>query len=133
MFYLPDDDAETPVLVVGNLAAGFNSTDETMKVLEYLATATYAERRQSAQLAAQPGEVPWFLSAASGQDLEVYSPIQRNMVEILLAAGTSRFDASDQMPPEVGAATFWSEGTLHVNGDQDALTTATNIEASWPT
>jgi alpha-glucoside transport system substrate-binding protein len=36
------------------------------------------------------------------------------------------------MPADVGAGTFWSEGTSLVNGDQDAQTAADNIEASWP-
>ena len=43
------------------------------------------------------------------------------------------FDASDNMPAEVGTGTFWSEGTSLINGDIDAQEAADNIEASWPT
>ena len=47
-------------------------------------------------------------------------------------ADPAAFDASDQMPAEVGSGTFWTEGTSFVNGDEDAKTAADNIEASWP-
>jgi len=42
------------------------------------------------------------------------------------------FDASDQMPAEVGSGSFWTEGTSFVNGDEDAKAAAANIQATWP-
>jgi alpha-glucoside transport system substrate-binding protein len=36
------------------------------------------------------------------------------------------------MPAEVGAGTFWTEGTSAVNGDKTAQEAADAIEASWP-
>jgi alpha-glucoside transport system substrate-binding protein len=36
------------------------------------------------------------------------------------------------MPADVGAGTFWSEGTALVNGEIDAQTAATRIQESWP-
>jgi len=51
-----------------------------------------------------------------------------------LEAGTGRFDASDLMPTEVGAGSFWSEMMAYVQGGPDSLQTALDdIEASWPT
>ncbi|MEZ5343036.1 MAG: hypothetical protein R2706_16805 [Acidimicrobiales bacterium] len=36
------------------------------------------------------------------------------------------------MPADVGAGTFWTEGTAAINGEQDAQAAADKIEASWP-
>ena len=54
------------------------------------------------------------------------------MLEILASGDPVAFDASDLMPGEVGAGTFWSEGVALVNGDITAQEAADNIEASWP-
>ncbi|HZB78249.1 MAG TPA: ABC transporter substrate-binding protein [Actinomycetota bacterium] len=51
-----------------------------------------------------------------------------------LEAGTGRFDASDLMPTEVGAGSFWSEMMAYMQGGPGSLQTVLdNIEASWPT
>jgi alpha-glucoside transport system substrate-binding protein len=43
------------------------------------------------------------------------------------------FDASDLMPPEVGAGTFWTESVqLVANGPSYLDTALQNIENSWP-
>jgi alpha-glucoside transport system substrate-binding protein len=50
-----------------------------------------------------------------------------------LESGTGRFDASDLMPTEVGAGSFWTEMMAYVEGGPDALQPALDkIEASWP-
>ena len=36
------------------------------------------------------------------------------------------------MPADVGAGTFWTEGTSLVNGDTDVATAAARIQESWP-
>jgi alpha-glucoside transport system substrate-binding protein len=54
------------------------------------------------------------------------------MITSLTGADVVRFDASDLMPGDVGAGTFWTEGTSAVNGEQDAQEAADKIEASWP-
>ena len=36
------------------------------------------------------------------------------------------------MPADVGAGTFWSEGTALVNGDTSPEDAAAAIDASWP-
>jgi alpha-glucoside transport system substrate-binding protein len=62
----------------------------------------------------------------------VYQPLEQSFLEILEAAEIARFDGSDLMPADVGAGTFWSEGTSLVNGDTTAADAAAAIEASWP-
>ena len=54
------------------------------------------------------------------------------MMEIMANAEVARFDGSDLMPADVGAGTFWSEGTSFVNGDKSAAEAAEAIDASWP-
>ncbi len=132
VFYLPDANGDRPVLGAGTLAGAFRDAPEVWAVMEYLSTSDYAEARQVAQTERKGGGLSGFLSAANGQDLSVYQPLEQSFLDILSSAEIVRFDASDLMPPEVGAGTFWSEGTAFVNGDEDAATAAANIEASWP-
>ena len=62
----------------------------------------------------------------------MYQPLEQSFLEILGASEIARFDGSDLMPADVGAGTFWSEGTSLVNGDITAEEAAATIEASWP-
>ncbi len=132
VFYFPDINGDRPVLTAGTFAAAFNDRPATMAVLNYMATADYAENRQRAQTEALDGGLSGFLSAAQGQDPSVYQPLEQGFLDILQSSELSRFDASDLMPADVGAGTFWSEGTSLVNGDQDAQEAAEKIQASWP-
>lgn len=51
-----------------------------------------------------------------------------------LASGTGRFDASDLMPGEVGAGSFWTGMVRYMQDGPDALQGILDeIEASWPT
>ncbi len=132
VFYFPDVNGDKPVLTAGIFAAGFNDDPATMAVLDYIATADYAETRQRNQTEAVGGGLSGYLSAAQGQDPSVYQPLEQSFLEILNAALIARFDASDLMPADVGAGTFWTEGTSLVNGDITAQEAAAAIQASWP-
>jgi alpha-glucoside transport system substrate-binding protein len=51
-----------------------------------------------------------------------------------LATGTGRFDASDLMPGEVGAGSFWTGMVQYMQEGPDSLQGILDeIEASWPT
>lgn len=132
VFYFPDINGDTPVLTAGIFAAAFNDDPATMAVMNYIATASYAETRQKLQTEAVGGGLSGYLSAAQGQDPAVYQPLEQSFLEILNASQIARFDGSDLMPADVGAGTFWSEGTSLVNGDTTAEEAAAKIEASWP-
>ncbi|MGB3736919.1 MAG: ABC transporter substrate-binding protein [Ilumatobacter sp.] len=132
VFYFPDIDGSRPVLTAGTLAAAFNDDEATMAVLEFIASAEYAEIRQAEQTAQLDGAISGFLSAAQGQDESVYQPLEQNFLSILADAEVSRFDGSDLMPSSVGAGSFWTEATSLVNGDIDAQEAADRIEDSWP-
>ena len=120
------------MLTAGFFAAAFNDDPATMAVMNYIATAEYAETRQKNQTEAVGGGLSGYLSAAQGQDPSVYQPLEQSFLEILGASEIARFDGSDLMPADVGAGTFWSEGTSLVNGDSTAEEAAAIIEASWP-
>ena len=132
VFYFPDINGDKPVLTAGTYAAAFDDNPATMAVLEYMASADYAQKRQAEQTKLLDGGLSGFLSAAKGQDPSVYQPLEQGFLEILNNSKLSRFDASDQMPAAVGAGTFWTEGTSAVNGDVTAQQAADAIEASWP-
>ncbi len=132
VFYFPDINGDTPVLTAGIFAAAFNEDPATMAVMDYIATADYAENRQRLQTAELDGALSGYLSAAQNQDPSVYQPLEQSFLEILNAAEIARFDGSDLMPADVGAGTFWSEGVKLVNGNATAEEAAATIQASWP-
>ena len=132
VFYFPDINGDGPVLSAGNFAAAFNDDPATMAVLEYMATADYAQNRQRIQSAELDGSLSGYLSAAKGQDPSVYQPLEQRFLEILTSADFVRFDGGDLMPADVGSGSFWSEGTSLVNGDITAEEAGANIQATWP-
>lgn len=134
-FYFPSADADTqPVLVAGTSAGAFRDAPEVWAVMQYFGSSEYANARQTAQSALAGGEgLSGFLSANLNADQSLYTDLEQQFLEVLRTGSPAGFDASDQMPPEVGSGTFWSEATALVNGEEDAQTAADNIEASWPT
>ena len=77
------------------------------------------------------------ISAHIGFDTSKYwSPTtqkQADFLKAVLAANVFRFDGSDNMPPEVGSGSFWSEMTeLAVQGPGYIDTALDTIEKSWP-
>lgn len=132
-FYFPDINGDKPALTAGTYAAAFDDAEATMAVLEYMATADYAETRQKLQTEALDGGLSGFLSAVEGQDPAVYQPLEQGFLEILNNAEVARFDASDLMPADVGAGSFWSSGVSLINGDVTAEEAGAEIQATWPT
>jgi alpha-glucoside transport system substrate-binding protein len=135
-FYFPSNEG-TPVLVSGNAAAAFRDAPEVWAVMEYYGSPEYADNRQAAQLTrlgAEPGgdTLSGFLSANINASADNYSQLEQGFLEVLATGEPAGFDASDQMPGEVGSGSFWQEGTALVNGDKDAQAAADAIEESWP-
>ena len=122
-FYFPSNEG-APVLVAGTSAAAFRDAPEVWAVMDYYASSDYANNRQLAQLARkgqEPGgeDISGFLSAAKGADAVHYSTLEKGFLEVLATGTPAGFDASDQMPAEVGSGTFWREATALVNGETD--------------
>ena len=132
VFPFPVIDASLPkaALGAGDMWGAFNDRDATKAVAEYMLSAEF-----HAAAAAMPNNAR--LSAHTGFDTSVYSKdINRILGTIIadaLAADAFRFDASDLMPPEVGAGSFWKEMmNLAVEGPGYIDTAMSNIDTSWP-
>ena len=131
VFYFPSNEG-SPVLGAGTLAAAFRDAPEVWAIMEYMSTPEYAAARQAAQRELNGGDLSGFLTAVQGLDLSIYAPLEASMIDSLVNASVVRFDASDLMPGDVGAGTFWTQGTAAVNGEVTAQEAADSIEASWP-
>lgn len=121
----PVGDSGEAVLTGGTFAGAFSADEDTMAVLEYMASPEYVERRLEAG-------VGGFLSANNKVDLEAYSGFEQTLVEILQNAEVARFDGSDDMVAEVGAGTFWSAATDIVSGNADVAEAFAQVESGYP-
>lgn len=124
-FYYPSMDDSAPVLGSGDMFIQFNDRDEVRAVMEYLATADAAKGwAQSGGFISPNNSVPtdWYTDYASSEQ-----------AGILAAATALRFDASDIMPAEVGAGTFWSGMVewIAANGENTEAVFQ-SVEDGWP-
>ncbi len=125
-FYLPPikEELGRPVLGAGDLFAMFNDRPEVRALMEYLSTP------EATEVWVKTGG---FIPANRSVPLDWYpDPVDQKQAEILKNATTVRFDASDNMPPEVGTGTFWTGMVNWVAGTKDADTVLQEIENSWP-
>ena len=132
VFPFPSIDASLPAAALGggDMWGAFNDRDATKAVAEYMLSAEFynnvAIRDSNARL-----------SAHTGFDTSLYAaPINKilgDTIAAALSANSFRFDASDLMPPEVGAGSFWKEMmNLAVEGPGYIDTALNNVETSWP-
>lgn len=125
-FYFPPIDEEfgRPVLGAGDVFSAFNDRPETVALMQYLASP------EGARVWIERGGL---ISPNRRVPVEWYGTyVDRAQAEILQNATTLRFDASDLMPAEVGAGTFWAGMVDWVSGDAELATVLAEIEASWP-
>jgi alpha-glucoside transport system substrate-binding protein len=130
-FYFPANTGH-PVLVGGINAGAFRDSPDVWKVMQYLASPQFADAREAAQTKRVGGGLSGFLTGNKNADLSKWAPLEQGFIKTLQTADPAAFDASDQMPAEVGSGAFWTDGTSFVNGDEDAKTAAANIQDSWP-
>jgi alpha-glucoside transport system substrate-binding protein len=127
-FYLPTDQTDIqPVLGGGEFVAAFDDRPEVQAFQTYLASADWANEK-----AAFTPAGGW-VSANTGLDAANLATEFDRMTAELLADETTvfRFDASDLMPGEVGAGTFWTGIVNWLTGD-DTQQVVDRIEDSWP-
>jgi alpha-glucoside transport system substrate-binding protein len=127
-FYLPavDEAYGEPVLMAGDIFSLMtgNERPEAVAFLEFLSTGASVEtvvRNGGGLSPHQDSSLDWYSNDTD-----------RRVAEILLNAETVRFDASDLMPPEVGAGTFWSAMTDFASGAVTLDEAVQEIDASWP-
>lgn len=114
-----------PILGGGDLAGLFNGEDdESKQVMEFLT---------SDQFGAEWAQAGGWLSPHATFDVSNYpDETTARIAELVAAADVFRFDASDLMPAEVGAGTFWTGMVEWATGDKTTDEVLTDIEESWP-
>ena len=124
-FYLPGNEEFGNVTLSGGIyAAAFSDDEDTMKVMEFLASTDYANAR---------AQVSGYLSPNKNVDASNYpSELEQNFGQILVEADPVRFDASDLMPGAVGAGSFWTAAVDITTGAKTVKDAFDEVEASWP-
>lgn len=114
-----------PVLGGGDMAALFNGEDDEAKqVMEFLTSDQFG-----GEWAAAGG----WLSPHSTFDQSNYpDQTTTDIANIAIDADVFRYDASDLMPAEVGADSFWKGMVAWTGGEQDTAEVTAAIEESWP-
>jgi alpha-glucoside transport system substrate-binding protein len=125
-FYMPpiDEQYGKPVLVAGDIMVMFNDRPEVRALMEYFTSGASVEEWIKLGGAISPhydSSPDWYPN-----------DIDRKVAQIMLEADSVRFDASDLMPGEVGAGSFWKGMTDYVSGAADLDTALQEIDTSWP-
>jgi alpha-glucoside transport system substrate-binding protein len=128
-FYFPANEgaAEKPVLVGGEFVAAFADRPEVQAFQTYLASPDWANNKAKVS-------GPGWVSANTGLDIaNLTSPIDKLAAEQFQdPEAVVRFDASDLMPAEVGAGSFWREMTAWIAEGKADQAVLDAIQASWP-
>ena len=125
-FYLPpiDESLGRPALVAGDLMVMFNDRPEVRALMEFFSHGEGVEQwvRQGGALSPhKDSSMDWYTTV-----------VDRKVAELLQSATSVRFDASDLMPAEVGAGSFWAAMVDYLSGSADLDTALQEIDASWP-
>ncbi len=125
-FQLPSPDGtDTAMLGGGDLVGAFTDSDATRQVVEYITGPEFGTNGYASQAI--------FLSPHNDFDTSFYTTeFQRKAQELLAESTLFGFDASDQMPGEVGAGTEWTELTNWFTGQKTMQQAFQDIDASWP-
>ncbi|MGB4778920.1 ABC transporter substrate-binding protein [Microbacterium sp.] len=125
-FQLPSPEGtDTAMLGGGDLVGAFTNDENTKAVLEYIVSKDFGTNGYASQAI--------FLSPHNDFDTSAYTTEFQKKAQALLAESTLfGFDASDQMPGEVGAGTMWTELTSWFAGQKSMEQAFQDIDASWP-
>ncbi len=125
-FQLPSPEGtDTAMLGGGDLVGAFTNTEATKAVVEYITGPEFGTNGYASQAI--------FLSPHNDFDTSNYTTeFQKKAQELLAASTLFGFDASDQMPGEVGAGTEWTELTSWFAGQKTMEQAFEAIDASWP-
>jgi len=125
-FALPTPDGATSgVLGGGDLVGAFTDSDEVKQVVEYITGKDFGTNGYANQAI--------FISPHNEFDTSSYTTqFQEQFAELLSSAEVFGFDASDQMPGEVGAGAEWSELTSWFAGQKTMQQAFQDIDAAWP-
>jgi alpha-glucoside transport system substrate-binding protein len=128
MTYLPamEGSDDEPVLFGGDVAAVHTDVDAAGAFVEFLVS----EAGQQAWLSEDGAGA---VSVREDVDPGIYPTDELvQQAEILAEATTTRFDASDEMPGEVGVGAFWTEIVAWLAGAKDLDQVLRDIDRRWP-
>ncbi len=112
----------------GEMLTVFSDRPEVRALVRYLLGPKYG--------ATLPGASIHFISANQRFDLATYDPFTRHEAELInaaLAEDEFRFDASDLMPPEIGAELFWGAMMRYATEGPESLDAIlAELDAAWP-
>jgi alpha-glucoside transport system substrate-binding protein len=112
----------------GDMIGVFSDRPEVRELVRYMLSPTYGE----AIAASNPG----FISANRGFDLANYEPFERRQAKLMyeaLSTDVLRFDASDLMPPLIGADLFWAAMMRYATEGPESLDAIlAELDAAWP-
>jgi alpha-glucoside transport system substrate-binding protein len=125
-FQLPSPEGtDVAMLGGGDLVGAFTDSDATRQVVEYITGKDFGTNGYASQAI--------FLSPHNDFDTSNYTTeFQKKAQELLRNSTLFGFDASDQMPGEVGAGTEWTELTNWFAGQKTMEQAFQDIDASWP-
>lgn len=121
-FVLPGVDVDAaPLVIGGDEIVQFDDRPEVNDLMAFLAGA------DAGTSWAQAGG---FLSAKSSIDTDQYPDGERRFISALDTSSIQAFDASDQMPPDIGSGLLWTEITKWVGGAISYAEFAETIDAA---
>lgn len=125
-FQLPSPEGtDTAMLGGGDLVGAFTDSDAVKQVVEYITGKEFGTNGYASQAI--------FLSPHNDFDTSFYTTeFQRKAQELLAASTLFGFDASDQMPAEVGSGAEWRELTSWFAGQKTMEQAFQAIDAAWP-
>lgn len=124
VFALPPISGDAAPAMGGGDAAGMTSDrDAVVQTMAFLGTTEFGE-----------GWAPagGYISPHEGFDTSVYpTELERQIGELVAEAPAFRFDASDLMPSQVGAGTFW-DAMVDIVAGTPPETAFAEVEATYP-
>jgi alpha-glucoside transport system substrate-binding protein len=101
-------DTLAPMLVGADSIVQFSDDDRVDQLMTYLVSPEGGR-----EWAKRGG----YISARTSVDVDAYyTATDRRFAELLLDGRELRFDASDQLPPQIGAGLLWTEITAWIAG-----------------
>ena len=128
-FPFPPIDQEG-TLIAGEFAVSFRDAPEIRDFLE-----RFASEEVQCAMGGDPGSSRLSGNVDVGADCYANEILadSSEVVSTAIEEGTARFDASDLMPAQVGAGSFWTEMMAYMQGGPDALVPSLEaIQATWP-
>jgi alpha-glucoside transport system substrate-binding protein len=117
-------DGDNPVEGGGDMLTMLNDSDNVKTVVKALSLTDIGND-------AAPSSS--FISPHKDFDVSLYpNALTKQIATVAYSATAFLFDASDQMPAEVGTGSFWKEMTAWISGQEDLDTALKNIDSSWP-